>query len=77
MGYIKLLLQLLRCDYFCSLLRIKTIFQFVTNANNSKILENNWEIRHNTNYLNTFARWRHLSDHIRTIKRRYLANVYE
>jgi len=32
---------------------------------------------HNTNNVNRFARWRHLPDHIRTIKCRHLANVYE
>ena len=38
---IKLLLQLIRFDYFCLLLRMKTRLQFLTNANNSQILENN------------------------------------
>ena len=29
------------------------------------------------NYVNTFARWWHSSDHLCTIKCRHLANVYE
>jgi len=39
--YIKLLLQLIRFDYFCSLVKMKTRLQFSSNANNLKILENN------------------------------------
>jgi len=41
MECIKLLLQLIRFDYFCLLVRMKTILQFLTNANNSQKLENN------------------------------------
>jgi len=37
----ELLLQLIRFDYFCLLVRMKTRLQFLTNANNSQILENN------------------------------------
>jgi len=73
--YIKLLLQLIRFDYFCSLVRMKTRLQFSTNKKNLEILQNNGEITHNTNNANPFARWRYLSDHIRTIKCRHLANV--
>ena len=36
-----LLLQFIRFDYFCSLVRMKTILQSLTNANNFEILENN------------------------------------
>jgi len=39
--YIKLLLQLIRFDYFCSLVRTKTRLQFLTNANKLEILANN------------------------------------
>ena len=41
MECIKLLLQLIRLDYFCSLVGMKTRLQFLTNANNSQILQNN------------------------------------
>jgi len=41
MECIQLLLQLIRFDYFFSLIRMKKILQFLTNANNSQILENN------------------------------------
>jgi len=34
--YIKLLLQLIRFDYFCLLVRMKTRLQFSMNANNWK-----------------------------------------
>jgi len=55
---------------------MKTSLRFLTNANDSQILENNGKLD-NTNNVNTFTRWQHLSDHIRTINCRHLANVYE
>jgi len=41
MECIKLLVQLIRFDNFCSLVRMKTRLQFLTNGNNSEIMENN------------------------------------
>jgi len=35
---ITLLLQLIRFDYFCSLVKMKTSLQFLTNANNLEIM---------------------------------------
>ena len=44
MECIQLLLQLIRFDYFSSLVRMKTTLQFSMNANYSQILENNGEL---------------------------------
>ena len=41
MECIKLLLQLIRFDYYFSLIRMKTRLQFLSNVNNSEKLENN------------------------------------
>jgi len=41
MACIKLLLQLIKFDYYFSLIRMKTRLQFLSNANNSEKLENN------------------------------------